>query len=205
MNSKQNTLENTSTESNWEKIELGDVLSFRNGKSSAKHKGVKNGKYPVYGANGPIARTNDFLEEEPVIIVGRVGAYCGNVQRTEGKCWSTDNTIIVRAENSELSFVYYLLSNLNLQQYRTGTSQPLLTQTSLKDIKVEFPPKSEQEKIGEILNNLDQKIMINNNVKNILEEMAQLSSNLGLLNLSHMMNSKVQKLDPFLLISLLVL
>jgi type I restriction enzyme S subunit len=161
------------TNINWKKLKLGEILSFRNGKSSAKDKGKEGGEYPVYGANGVIAKTDDVLEEEPVIIVGRVGAYCGNVQRTEDKSWATDNTMIVRAEDADIDFTYYLLSNLNLNKYRTGTSQPLLTQTAIKDIETEIPPRREQKKIGKMLRNIDEKILTNNEINNILEEMSR--------------------------------
>ena len=37
------------------------------------------GKIPVYGGNGIVDYCNDFNTEGENIIIGRVGAYCGNV------------------------------------------------------------------------------------------------------------------------------
>ena len=46
----------------------------------------------MYGGNGVSAYTNQSNAENCVII-GRVGAYCGNTFLCPEKCWTSDNAI----------------------------------------------------------------------------------------------------------------
>src|SRR5208283_467542 len=51
----------------------------------------REGRYPVYGGNGVSGSHAEFLVAFPTIVVGRVGADCGNVHITPGPTWVTDN------------------------------------------------------------------------------------------------------------------
>lgn len=68
----------------------GNFIEFKNGKS-IKPGGA--GAYPVYGANGIIGMSDEWKEQNSVII-GRVGAYCGTVQFCRERYWASDNTIV---------------------------------------------------------------------------------------------------------------
>jgi len=150
---------------------LGDILSFKNGKS-IKPGGI--GEYPVYGANGIIGGCNKYQEQNGIIL-GRVGAYCGSVTYYSGKFWASDNTIVVYPKNDEYDvlFLSYLLREQNLNHWAGGAAQPLLTQTVLKQVESPVPPLSTQHKIAAILSAYDD--LIENNLRRIkiLEEMAQ--------------------------------
>ena len=63
-------------------------MIFKNGKKRPKSIGT----IPVYGGNGILEFTNDFNNQN-CIIIGRVGAYCGSVYREPSKCWVSDNAI----------------------------------------------------------------------------------------------------------------
>ena len=68
----------------------------------------------------------------------------------------------------DLSYLYYLLSSLRLNERRIGTSQPLLTQNILNNIEVDVPDLAIQKKIASILESLDEKIALNNAINNNL-------------------------------------
>lgn len=150
---------------------LEDILLFSNGKSI---KPGGEGAYPAFGANGVIGRTDDFNYED-AIILGRVGAYCGAVERCEGKFWASDNTIVVKPKIAEhnKSYIYYLLKRLELNKYAGGAAQPLLTQTVLKQVPISYHDSQEQKEIGEILESYDLLIENNSSRISILETMAQ--------------------------------
>jgi len=155
---------------NWQKISLGDYLDFYNGKSI---KPDAKGTYPVYGSNGKIGGSDKSLYEN-ALIIGRVGAYCGSVQYEHGKFWASDNTIVAKTKESDLEhFAYYLLQNLNLNNYAGGAAQPLVTQVVLKQIMINIPASGVQKQIAGVLSAYDD--LIENNAKRIkvLEEMAQ--------------------------------
>ena len=155
----------------WASKPLEDFSRLRNGKSIKPH---ASGKYPVYGSNGVIGSTDEFMYEA-AIILGRVGAYCGSVKLSVGKFWASDNTIIVEANPAEadLWFLYYLLKDAKLNQHAGGAAQPLLTQSRLKLLVFSVPPLSTQRKVSSILSAYDDLIENNNRQIEILEEMAR--------------------------------
>ncbi len=152
---------------------LKDHLVFKNGKTSPLRD--DNGIFPVYGSNGIIGYSNEYNSPEFSIIIGRVGSYCGSVYFSKEKCWITDNAISCNSINNDESlFWFYLLNHLNLNQFRTGSGQPLLNQTILNSIKARIPQIKEKRLfIGHILSHIDSKIQNNDNINVILESIAQ--------------------------------
>ena len=154
------------------KAELQDIIEFSNGKSI---KPGGTGLYPVYGANGVIGGSDAFNYEN-ALVIGRVGAYCGAVERCDGRFWASDNTIVVRPKEKSFSkiYTYYLLKNLQLNKYAGGAAQPLLTQTTLKKVSLEYhESENQRNEIGHLIESYDNLIENNNRRIAILEEMAQ--------------------------------
>lgn len=109
---------------------LGNFIKFGNGKSRPSTMGA----IPVYGGNGVLSYT-DKSNAENVVIIGRVGAYCGSVFIEQKPCWISDNAIVAKSLVSENEFFdYCLLKKLNLYNHHVGTGQQLLTQGILKAI-----------------------------------------------------------------------
>lgn len=115
----------------WEVGNLEKLIEFKNGKSKPKTKG----SYPVYGGNGVLGFVDSYNNEN-IIAVGRVGAYCGSLYRELGKCWISDNAISAKSKINTNMYCFYLLSELNLNERSEGTGQPLITQGLLNGIKI---------------------------------------------------------------------
>ena len=152
------------------KIKLGDVIDFKNGKSVKKSDGI----IPIYGGNGILGYT-DKSNFSHTIVVGRVGAYCGSIHVEDNSCWVSDNAIAgVPKEGQDLTYLYYVLKSLNLNSKQIGSSQPLITQSMLKDMVVDIEIDIEkQKKIANSISIIDQKIQINNQINQELEDMAK--------------------------------
>lgn len=120
----------------WEVDDLQKLILFKNGKSKPK----KNGANPVYGGNGIIEYVDNYNDEN-VIAIGRVGAYCGSLYRVLGKCWISDNAISAQSKIKANMFSYYVLNDLNLNERSEGTGQPLITQGLLNGIRITIPEK----------------------------------------------------------------
>lgn len=152
---------------------IGEHLQIRNGKSSPSR--TETGEYPVYGSNGIIGYSDEYNANENTIIIGRVGSYCGSVYISDKKCWVTDNAIIGTAKNkNESHFWFYLLKKIDLNNYRTGSGQPLLNQTIINAISVTIPSLSEKRiSIGYFIRNFDQKINLSFEINQTLEQMSQ--------------------------------
>lgn len=117
----------------------------------------------------------DAYNDEYNIVVGRVGAYCGCVYLSKGKCWVSDNAISVKAkQGTDNGFLYYLLCNQNINHYHIGGAQPLMTQDIISRIEVSIPKSEEhQHQIAITLSALDSKIENNNKINANLESQAQ--------------------------------
>ena len=148
---------------------LRDILIMRNGQKRPKG----SGEYPVYGGNGIMEFSNSYNAEN-IIVVGRVGAYCGNVHRCKGKCWISDNAISLSANNFvDTDYLYYLLCSLNLNHQHIGGAQPLITQDIIGRFEISLPSLGGQRRIVDILIAIDRKIEINKRINDNLEQQAQ--------------------------------
>jgi type I restriction enzyme S subunit len=136
---------------NWEVKTLGEVLKLEYGKPLLDEKRNPNGKYPVYGANGEINRSNEFYYDKPSIIVGRKGS-AGEINLTEPKFWPLDVSYFVTFDyrKDDLNFIYYLLSTLELPKLAKGV-KPGINRNEVYAIEVRIPPLPEQQRLVTIL------------------------------------------------------
>ena len=156
----------------WVATTLNDLLSFSNGKSSPNR--ANHLPYPVYGSNGIIGFCNEVNAASCTIIIGRVGSYCGSLYFSNNSCWVTDNAIRANAKNgNDTKFLFYLLQTLRLNDWRTGSGQPLLNQSILSQVPATIPPLSEQHRIAHILGTFDDKIELNRQMNETLEATAR--------------------------------
>ncbi len=73
----------------WKRVKLCSILSVSSGKG-IKVNGLKGGDYSVYGGNGLNGYHSEYLNEEPKLIIGRVGVKCGVTHITKAKSWVTE-------------------------------------------------------------------------------------------------------------------
>lgn len=134
-----------------------NLIEFSNGRKRPE----TIGDIPVYGGNGVLAYTNQSNAENCVII-GRVGAYCGNTFLCPEKCWTSDNAIQAKSKNEASPlFIYYLLRNASLPSRHIGTGQPLMTQAILNAIPVNEPSTQEIKSFINICTPLHETIFAN--------------------------------------------
>lgn len=125
----------------WKNIYLGDIVAITTGKGSTKANLSEYGKYPLYGANGVMGRSQNYLLNEKVIVTGRVGTL-GVVRAVVDKAWFSDNVIIMKPDPSIFGYVFYVVCGIDYASLNRGSTQPLITQTDLKNQRVKLPPLS---------------------------------------------------------------
>lgn len=127
---------------------LSQIITMQSGLFLPKNKQL-NGNIPVYGGNGitGVHNTHSFLGER--IVIGRVGEYCGNVHLVKGKYWITDNALKVDKISDIVSWEYLAiaLEFLNLNQYRSISAQPSISQSKILNLSIPIPPSKMQEEI----------------------------------------------------------
>lgn len=92
---------------------------------------------PVYGASSIQAYTTSFLRNEDLLLIGRVGTL-GIIQKVTGLSWPSDNTLIITSPFYEYS--YQILKTIDFNKLNRGSTQPLITQTDIKNQIILLPP-----------------------------------------------------------------
>lgn len=133
----------------WEKAKLKHFVKIYSGEMISKEEYVDNGDFPIIGSNGEIGRTNKYNNEEKVITTGRVGTI-GTIHIVK-KSWITDNALIVKSNNINQKYLSYIIVNFDFKHMLSGTAQPLITSTNLKNQYITLPPLAEQQKISAYL------------------------------------------------------
>lgn len=135
----------------WRVVQLHDVCKPKQWPTIKKTEMTQSG-FPVYGANGVIGRYHSFNHAEPTILIGCRGT-CGVINMCESRSWVTGNAMALNdLETSQVEPVYmvHALRADGLKAAITGTSQPQITQTSLRRIRIPLPPIEEQRRFGAI-------------------------------------------------------
>lgn len=108
--------------------------------------------YPCYGGNGLRGYVNRFSHEGQYVLIGRQGAHSGNIQRTNGKFYATEHAIVVTPnELCDVSWLFYTLTIMNLNQYVSAGAQPGLAVKNLEELKIAIPIYELQKDIGSTL------------------------------------------------------
>lgn len=154
---------------------LGEVCSrLSSGKSIKAAEIFPAGKYPVYGGNGLRGYADRSNFEGECAIIGRQGAYCGNVRYFKGEAYMTEHAVVCQAnEKADTYYLSALLSTLHLERLSGQSAQPGLAVGTLSVQEINLPSLETQRSIASILSSLDRKIELNNKINADLEEMAQ--------------------------------
>ena len=157
------------------KYRLGDCFTeFHAGKSISAKEISDDAVYPVFGGNGLRGWTSTYNQDGRYVIIGRQGAYCGNVRYNIGKAYLTEHAIV--GQPTECHNAIYLsnkLSLMNLAQFQGQSAQPGLSVETLSNIIVYLPSKDVQNRIASIIYALDRKIELNKRINDNLEAMAK--------------------------------
>ena len=158
----------------WKEYKLIDVCSrLKSGKSIKANLVFDKGEFPVIGGNGVRGYTNISNFQGECGVIGRQGAYCGNVRYFEGEFYMTEHAIVV--VGNEYADTYYLtslLSLMHLGNLSAQSAQPGISVQTLSKQNIVLPPIIYQKRVSKILKSLDDKIEVNRRINEQLEELA---------------------------------
>lgn len=105
-----------------------------------------NKSVPVYGGNGLVGFTTRPMVHVKSVVIGRVGALCGNVHLSPPRVWITDNALLVKMTSDIYlpSYMALALEHENLNDRADRTAQPLITGGMVGSLRLPAPPRSEQ-------------------------------------------------------------
>lgn len=153
---------------------LQELVNIKYGKNQKKVQDNEKGKYPIYGTGGLMGYAKEFLYDKPSVLIGRKGSI-SKVKYVEHPFWTVD-TLFYTEVNEKIvipKYLYYRMSIIDLSNYNEGTTIPSLRTDTLNRIEFKIPSIEEQKIIVSMLDSLDKKIELNNEMNKTLEEMAQ--------------------------------
>jgi len=110
---------------------------------------VNKGAIPLVGAGGIMGFIDSFNYNSPILTMGRVGTH-GIIQRFEDKCWVSDNAIVIKTNSYE--YVYQFLKKVDYTILNRGSTQPLITQTDIKQLDIYLPSDDELKHFNHFAN-----------------------------------------------------
>lgn len=134
----------------WETQKLKYYATVTSGEILSKDEYDFSGDIPVIGSNGKIGTTYKSNNHSEVITTGRVGTI-GTAQIVQD-AWITDNALIIKSHSISRPFLTYVIPNFDFKFMLSGTAQPLITATKLKNQYIPVPSNEVQDKIVQYLN-----------------------------------------------------
>lgn len=169
------------------KCKLSDICSFRKGKVEVENLNAKNyistenmlpNKCGITEASSlpTVSLTQEYNSGD--VLVSNIRPYFKKIWQAEydGGC-SNDVLVFVPKPNTDKDFLYYVLADDDFFTYSMatskGTKMPRGDKTSIMQYEVPLIDLQVQKKIASVLKALDERIKLNNEINNNLEQQAQ--------------------------------
>jgi len=164
----------------WEKYYIKDIFKITRGvvipKTTLNNTKTKEHKFPVYSSqtsnNGILGYDNKFDFDGKCITWTTDGANAGSVFYRNGKfrCTNVCGILYNEKDNYVNELVAELL-NMETPKYVSYVGNPKLMNNVMSDIKIELPNLKLQNKISTNLKLLNEKIFLENNKLNKLQQL----------------------------------
>lgn len=162
---------------------LKEILNFHNHKRVPLSKMQRNqksfSKYPYYGAQGIIDYIDNYIFDGTYLLIAEDGENLRSRKNNiatiaKNKFWVNNHAHILSVkENFNIYYILYLINSMDISGYLTGTVQPKLSKKNLESVILNIPEKNIQDKIGDLIVNIENKINTNDKLIANLEELSQ--------------------------------
>lgn len=126
------------------------------------------GPFPLYSSSGLTGNNNVPAVSGPCVITGRYGTI-GDVFYSDGACWPLNTTLYTTEfKGNNPKFIYYLLKTIPWSRYTTASAVPGINRNHINLCPVFVPEIRTQRAIVNILETLDEKIALNNQINGYL-------------------------------------
>ncbi|MFM2171521.1 MAG: hypothetical protein RI957_1750 [Verrucomicrobiota bacterium] len=136
---------------------LDDLAEFLDGRRiplSESQRATRKGTFPYYGASGIIDWIDDFIFDEPLLLLSEDGANLINRSTpiafiAEGKYWVNNHAHVLRpyASKADIRFLAYALSDFDVSRFNFASAQAKLNQKNARTIEFPVPSVPEQRRI----------------------------------------------------------
>lgn len=151
----------------WEWVRFGNLMvnkdSYRIPISKAE-RAKKEKIFDYYGASGVIDKIDNYLFDEPNLLIGEDGANLLSRSTpiafiATGKYWVNNHAHVLNTcAHVNLEYIQLYINAIDLSPYVSGTAQPKMNQENMNAIWVALPPIEEQQRIVDRVDELMAKI-----------------------------------------------
>lgn len=126
---------------------------------NVEERAEKKGDYPYWGANGIVDYLDEYLFDEPLVLLGEDGAPFFDPLKPKAffisnAVWVNNHIHVLRPKSGVNGrYLAYALNSVDYSQYIEGSTRDKLTQDEMKDIRVLIPDNEYQQEF--VANYLD--------------------------------------------------
>lgn len=124
----------------------------------------KEGPYPYYGANGIQDYVDDYIFDDELVLLAEDGGNFGSKERpiayrVSGKCWVNNHAHVLKPKDGmNVDYLCYSLMFYDTEKLVNGATRQKLTQAMMRKILIPKRSISEQKKIVDTLNTIQNSI-----------------------------------------------
>lgn len=161
-------------ENSWKRIPLGKLISLQRGHDLPSQNRV-DGQIPIMGSSGVTGWHNISKCAGPGVVIGRSGNSMGVVSYSEEDFWPLNTCLYVTDfKGNDERYIYYMLQQIDFDQFNSGSAQKSLNRNAIYPFEVNATTDTnEQKRIGKILANFENKISLNHQIIQTLDQLSQ--------------------------------
>ena len=153
LNTQDSLTRDSGLPSDWELTTLGSICECLDSWRIPVNKNERlnrSGSIPYYGANGQVGWIDDYLFDEPLVLVVEDETFTGREKpfsyKITGKSWVNNHAHVLRPRPGvDIDYLNYALAFYPFTPLTTGTTgRKKLTQRALLGIPLALPPEHEQ-------------------------------------------------------------
>lgn len=145
-------------------VELGEVVEFLDNRRRPIRASERvNGDIPYYGANGIQGYVDDYIFDEPLILLAEDGGHFDNPARgiayeISGKSWVNNHAHVLRVNGKiDRRYLFWVLRHYDVTPYITGSTRAKLNKGQAENIIVPLLENiEEQRKVAAVLDKADE-------------------------------------------------
>ncbi|MGC5322713.1 restriction endonuclease subunit S [Micromonospora arida] len=143
---------------------------------SAEQRADRRGPYPYYGASAIVDHVDDYLFNEPLVLLGEDGAQLGNplyevATYVEGPIWVNNHAHVLRPEKIDGRFLAEILNVFDREDCMSGATREKITQDAMGNIMIPLPPPDEQ---AEFVTLFDREMIRTRSLRGVLDKQLEL-------------------------------
>lgn len=152
---------------------IGDLINLKRGYDLPEKNRIE-GSYPVISSGGVSGYHNDYKVEGEGVVTGRYGTL-GKIYFVEGKYWPHNTALYVQDfKGNHPKYIYYLMSCLGRIKTSDKSAVPGVNRNELHEMSIPaIDGFDRQARTIQVLETIDKKIELNNQINAELEAMAK--------------------------------